>query len=381
MRILYFNCKAGISGDMVVGSLLGFSDKEFLIKELNKLKLDKYKINIKRVNKKGKKAIKFDVIAEKEKKHRNLKDIYEIINKSGLNKDIKSLSKKIFLNLAIAEAKAHKTTINRIHFHEVGAIDSIIDIVAASILINKLGIKVYSSRISVGKGTTRCQHGVMKLPVPAVKELLKDIHVKILNIDKELTTPTGAAIIKTIAVEFIDNPHIKVHKKSYGAGTRDLEIPNVLEAIIGDVKMENNKLVVLETNIDDMNPEFYEYIIERLIREGSNEAFIQPVIMKKNRIGTLLTVICAEAIKDRMVSIIFNETTTFGIRVNNVSRIELKREIKKVKTKYGVVNIKVGTYKGKIMSKTPGYEDCRKIAKNKCIPIRKVYDEIKKLFS
>ncbi len=381
MRILYFNCQAGISGDMIVGSLLNFLKKGFLIKELDKLKLSNYKIKIRRADKKGVKAIKFDVIAGKETKHRNLEDIHKIINKSGLNKEIKSLSKRIFLNLAKTEAKVHKTTIDQVHFHEVGAIDSIIDIVAASILINRLRIKnIYSSRISVGKGTIKCQHGVMKLPVPAVKELLKGIPTRILNINKELTTPTGAAIIRTIADDFVDDINIKIHKKGYGAGTRDLKIPNVLEAIIGEVKMEKEKIMTLETNIDDMNPEFYEYIIEKLIKEGANEAFIQPLIMKKNRIGTLLTVICAESLKDKMANIIFDETTTFGIRINNISRIKLEREIKKIKTKYGVVNVKIGKYKGKIRSITPEYEDCKRIAKKRNTPIRMVYDNTKKLF-
>lgn len=381
MRTLYFNCTSGISGDMVAGALLDLGiNKEYLINELNKLRLNNYKLKIKKKKKKGIKATKFNVIKKKEKTHRNLKDIYRIINKSSVNKNVKLLSKKIFFNLAKAEAKVHKTNINEIYFHEVGAIDSIIDITAASILIDKLRVgKIYCSKVSVGRGKKKIIHGTVNLPVPVVRELLKDIPIKVLDINKEITTPTGAAIIKTLADDFVDDIHIQKYKKGYGAGTQDLEIPNVLEAIIGDVKVSKDKKVVLETNIDDMNPEFYEFIIEKLIREGSNDAFIQPVIMKKNRIGSLLTVICDYKLKDKMIDIIFNETTTFGIRVNNVSRVKLDRESKQVKTKYGLIDIKIGRYKGKIKTISPEYDNCKKIANEKKIPIKKIYQEVSKI--
>jgi hypothetical protein len=376
MKILYFNCQSGISGDMTAGALLDLGiSKADLIKELGKLKIGDYKIEVKKVKKKGVKAIRFVVKASSQQEERNIKDIYRIINRSALNKKVKALSKKIFLNLAKAEAKVHKTTIDKIHFHEVGAIDSIIDIISSAILINELKPKkIYASRISLGRGKIKFSHGIANLPVPAVRELLKEFPVKVLNIDKELVTPTGAAIIKTITNEFVDDIDIKVRQRGYGAGKKDLKIPNVLETILGETKMDKEKLTILETNIDDMNPEFYSYVIEKLIKKGAREAFIRPVIMKKNRIGTLLTVVCEEKLKDELIEIIFDETTTFGIRVNRVSRVCLDREFKKVKTKYGLINVKIGRYKGKVRTISPEYEDCKKAAHKKNIPIKKVYN-------
>lgn len=370
MRILYFKCSSGISGDMTVSALLDLlGNKTFLVKELEKLKIKDYKIKIKKINKKGVPALSFSVEAKDQEKERNLKDIYKIIDQSFLNKKVKELSKKIFLNLARAESKVHKTTFEKVHFHEVGAIDSIIDIVATAILIKKLGLeRIYSSRLSLGRETA-----------PATKELLKDVPINVLNIDRELVTPTGAAIIKTIADEFLDNVDIKIEKKGYGAGKINLKIPNVLEVILGEVEESKEKLVILETNIDDMNPQFYNYIIEKLIKNGGRDAYIQPIIMKKNRIGTLLTVICNEKVKNKLIEEIFDETTTFGIRINKVSRVKLDREIKEVKTKYGIIHVKVGKFKGKVKSISPEYEDCKKVAAGKNIPIKRVYGEAKKL--
>jgi len=382
MKILYFNCASGVSGDMVVGALLDLiGNKEFLICELNQLNLNNYTATAKKVSKKKVKATQFNVILKrKEKKERNLKDVNAIINESGLSKDVKSLSKKIFLNLAKAEAKVHKTTLDNIHFHEVGAVDSIIDIVAASILICSLKIdKVFSSRVSVGRGFTRCRHGILPLPVPASAELLKDAAITVLDINKELTTPTGAAIIKTLVESFVDDPCLEGCKRGYGAGTRDLEIPNVLEIVMGEGKIEKDTKILLETNIDDMNPEFYEHVIEKLIKASAKEAFIQPIIMKKNRIGALLSVICDNKKKEEIITIIFDETTTFGIRINKVSRVKLNREVRRIKTKYGIIKCKVGKYNGETKTVAPEYQDCKRAADQKNIPIRRVYDEAKKL--
>jgi len=379
MKVLYFNCQSGISGDMIVGALLDLGIKKSeLIEGLSKLKIGGYKVEVRKTKKKGVRATRFIVKTSNQRKERNLKDIYKIIDRSLLERKVKILSKKIFLNLAKAEAKVHKTTINKIHFHEVGAIDSIIDIVSSVILINRLNPKkIYASRLRVGRGKVKFCHGITTLPVPAVRKLLKDVPTTVLNINKELTTPTGAAIIKTITDRFEDSVDIKVEKRGYGAGRRDLKISNVLEVILGEIKMNKEKLIILETNIDNMNPEFYSYVIGRLIKEGANEAFIQPMVMKKNRIGTLLTVICRERLRDRIIEKIFNETTTFGIRINKLSRVALEREIKKVKTKYGPINVKIGKYKGKIKTISPEYEDCKKVAQKKGVPIKEVYDEAK----
>lgn len=380
MRVLYFNCQSGAAGDMIVAALLDlWTDKSWFIKELDKLGLKNHRIEIKRINKNGISALRFIVNAKKEKRERTLDDIYKIIGQSFLSREIKQLSQKIFLNLAKAEAKVHKIGIREIHFHEVGAIDSIIDIVSSAILINKLKpLKIYASRLSEGRGIIKFSHGVTSLPVPAVRELTGEVPITVLNINKELITPTGAAILKTIVDEFVDDIDIKVIKKGYGAGKRNLKIPNVLEIILGTTKMEKDKLMILETNIDDMNPQFYAFVIDRLIKAGAREAFIQPIIMKKNRLGTLLTAICEEKIKNKLIEIIFDETTTFGVRVNRISRVCLDRKFKKIITRYGPINVKVGKYKGKIKTISPEYEDCKNAAIKKLVPIKKIYDEVKK---
>lgn len=356
---------------MIAASLIDLGiDKDWLIKELAKLRLKNYQLEIKKINKKGIKAVRFIVRTQKEKKERGLKDIYKIIDQSSLDSAVKRLGKKIFLNLAKAEAKAHKSVISKVHFHEVGAADSIIDIVASSILINALKPqKIYAS-VTAGA-----------LIFPAAKELLKGIPITIARIDEELVTPTGAAILKTIVDDFLINKiDIKINKKGYGAGAKNFTVPNVLESVLGETKMKKDKLIILETNIDDMNPQFYAYVIERLIKKGAREAFIQPIVMKKSRLGTLLTAICDEKIKDKLIEIIFDETTTFGIRANKISRVCLDREFKKIKTKYGPINIKIGKYKGKIRTISPEYDDCEEAAAKKNIPVKEVYDEVKKLF-
>jgi hypothetical protein len=380
MKTLYFNCSAGISGDMFVGALLDLThENKFLIQELKKLNLKNYKIKITNINKKGINATKFTVITKEETEHRNLKDIYNIIDKSSLDINIKSLSKKIFLKLGEAEAEVHNTSIDQVHFHEVGAIDSIIDIVSASILLNKIKPdRIYSSRISTGRGKIKFCHGETTLPVPAVRKILEGVPLRTLNIPKELTTPTGAAIIKTITHEFTDL-NLEKAKTGFGAGTRNLDIPNVLEVNL--IESNISKKIILETNIDDMNPEFYNYIIEKIIKEGAKDAWVCPSIMKKNRTGSLLTVICDEEVKDKIIECIFDETTTFGIRISYIHRVELEREIKKVKTKYGFIDVKIGKYKGKIKTISPEYESCKKIAEEKNIPLKKVYDEVKKQIS
>ncbi len=379
MKALYFNCKSGISGDMVVGALLDLGKNEkYLIDELKKLNISGFKVKIKNVLKKNIKSKRFIVETTDQTKERNLSNINEIINRSKLSANTKTLSKNIFLSLAKAEAKVHKISLNKVHFHEVGAIDSIIDIVSASILLNKLKPdKIFSSRISVGSGKIKFSHGITTLPVPAVKELLKNVPLLVLNINKELTTPTGAAIIITIANEFADDIIIDTEKRGFGAGFRDLPIPNVLEVQMGEFKMNNENLIILETNIDDMNPEYYSYIIDKLISEGAEEAFISPVIMKKNRIGTLFTIICKNTIKNKIIEIIFNETTTFGIRLNKLTRIKLEREIRKVKTKYGVITLKIGRYKGITRTISPEFENCKAISKKTGVPIKIIYEEAK----
>lgn len=380
MKALYFDCSAGISGDMIVAALLDLGDnKKYLVNELRKLKLNNFKIYIHHVKKFNRKTVKFDVITEPEHKHRNINDIFLIINESALSNSVKTLSKKIFAELGTAEAIVHETTIEKIHFHEVGAIDSIIDIISASILLDKLGIdNVYCSRISDGYGKIKIQHGIVDIPVPAVRQLLQNFSFKIIKINKEMTTPTGAAILKTICKGFFAEIPFMAKKTGFGAGTRDLPFPNVLQISIGEMDSIIKDKLLIETNIDDMSPEMFPYIIEKLMQNGALDAFITPCYMKKMRVGFLLSVTCDAQTKDELIRIIFRETTTFGVRLSNLERIELEREIAKVKTKYGEVRIKNGYYDGKLINSKPEFEDCKKLATKYKIPLKTIYSEISK---
>lgn len=378
MTTLYFDCESGISGDMFTGALLDLTgDFDYLGNELNKLNLTNFKINVRKVNKQGIEAVKFDVSFEPEKKHRHLKHINEIIEDSGITDGAKKLAKDIFLELGKAEAKAHETSIERVHFHEVGVIDSIIDIVSAAILLDKLKPEnIYCGTISVGHGKIEIEHGTVDLPAPATREILKNVPLKIRNIPKELTTPTGAAIIKTVCNGFIDSIDFEPEKTGYGAGTRDLEIPNVLTVHLFETDLIFSSKVLLETNIDDMNPEIYPYVIEKLIKSGAMEAFVQPCFMKKNRIGTILNVLCDKELTEKLTEIIFRETSTLGIRINRINKVELQRETRQIETEFGTVSVKTSLFKGKPVKAKPEYEECKRIAEQEGIPLIDVYREI-----
>ncbi len=382
MKTLCFKCTAGVSGDMCVGALLdvGGFDDAFIVDELSKLNLDNYMIDVTRVDKAGVQACKFNVRCGEEKAHRHLPDIMDIIESSALNDHVKSLSICIFQTLAEAEAKVHDVDIHHVHFHEVGAIDSIVDIVAAAILLDTLAPeRVIVGRISVGRGRIAYSHGTTTLPVPAVREILCDIPQQVVDVDKELTTPTGAAILRTVATDFADETRIQIEKTGYGAGTRDLPFANVLEVTLGQTECHESEILHLTTNIDDMNPEFYEYVIDRLLREGARDAYVQPCQMKKNRLGVVLNVLCKQELKEHLLDILFDETTTFGVRINQLSRVEMERSFETVTTPYGVVKIKLGEYKGRLRTLTPEYEDCRKLAREKQVPLRKVYEQAHKI--
>jgi len=374
-KILHLDCRSGASGDMLVGALVGLGFKRGELEaELRKLNIEEYKIDIKKTVKKGVKANSFTVASVAAGKQRNLRDILKIIDSSLLGGGVKKMVKKIFLVLADAEAKVHGTDISDVNFHEVGATDSIIDIVSIAILVDKLNPdKIYVSNLSDGFGKVDFCHGNTTLPVPAVRELLKGVPISVLRIDQELITPTGAAILRTIVDGFDGGPEMEVEKMGFGAGKKNLRIANVLKAGIGMDKMKEN-LVILETNIDDLNPEFFSYIIEKLMKAGAVESFIRPAVMKKDRIGTVLTVICGQDVKERMIEIIFAETSTFGIRVNKLSRVVLDRTVKKAKTEYGLIDVKIGKYKGKVMTISPEYETCKRRARATGAPIKKIYN-------
>jgi uncharacterized protein (TIGR00299 family) protein len=381
MRAAYFNCFSGISGDMVLAVLLdlGWPVKE-LERELNKLDLSNYRVEAKKVAKQGIISTRIKIRIKEEKKERTLKDILSILDKSKLEEEIKERSQAIFIRLASVEAKIHGKSMQEVHFHELGGLDTIIDVVGAVAGMKYLGIeKVYSSPLPLGKGFVECSHGTLPVPAPATLELLKGVPVYGSNIEAELVTPTGAAIITTLAENFGQMPPMKIDNIGYGAGQRDLPIPNLLRVWLGILKdaYQQDVVSLIQTNIDDMNPEFYEHIADRLFSEGALDVFLTPIQMKRTRPATMLSVITDEEKTEKMLELIFDETTTLGVRISEIKRRKLNREKRKILTKYGKIEVKIGKLDGLVKNVSPSYEECRKIATRLNIPLKKVYQEVK----
>ncbi|MDP4178151.1 MAG: nickel pincer cofactor biosynthesis protein LarC [Bacillota bacterium] len=407
MKVLYYDCFSGISGDMNLGAMIDIGvDKNYLEKELLKLKIKDYSIKINKDARKGISGIKVDVITQEthvQHFHRGLKEIKEIIGDSELNDNVKNISINIFNNLGEAEAKIHNKNINEIEFHEVGAVDSIIDIVGAAICFDYLKVdKIMSSSIELGGGFARCAHGLIPVPAPAVVELLTGVPIKMGAVPFETTTPTGAAILKTMVSEFTDKKTFIIDRAAYGIGNRDTDIPNVLRVFIGNVIEKENKAVILkdqdtdlsendiniedshfilECNIDDMNPEYYDYIMERLFEEGASDVYLTPIIMKKERPAVKLSVLCSEDTEKLMKEILLKETSTLGVRKYKVEKTMLNRVSSVINTVYGNVRIKISYYNGHKLKIKPEYDDCKRIAKENKVPLSWVYKEINNYFS
>lgn len=463
MRILYYDCFCGISGDMNLAALIDLGvPKEYLIEELSKLNLNsEYEIKIEKSAKLGITGTRVDVISKNElsyKKHiseqalheyndehthdhsehihehkhnhgdihsehthnhehshhdsnnehnydessyrhehshnheeknhnhyehhhRNLKHIEGIINSSDLNDRVKKLSLDIFMRVAEAEAKVHGKALYEVHFHEVGAIDSIVDIVGAAICLDYLNVdKIMGSPVQVGGGFVKCAHGLMPVPAPATAEILKNIPINTGIIQFETTTPTGAAILAANVKEFTPKIGFSINKIAYGIGHKDLEIPNVLRVYLGEEESSEKieEQYILETNIDDMNPELYGYVEEKLFEVGALDVFKTPIFMKKGRPAIKLSVLVDEIWEKDVLDIIFEETTSIGVRKYKVEKIMLNREFSKVKTEYGDITIKKSYYKGELVKYKPEYEECKTIAKEKNISIDKVYKAVYK---
>jgi uncharacterized protein (TIGR00299 family) protein len=397
MKILYYECFAGISGDMNLGAMIDVGIKpEYLIKELKKLNLKDYELKIFKDQRKGITGTKVDVLIKgqkddtvddnKQHSHRNLSDIQKIISKSDLNENVKNLSLEIFGKVAEAEAIIHDKNINDIYFHEVGAVDSIVDIVGAAICIDYLKPdKIYSSTVELGSGFTHCAHGTLPVPAPASVEILKGKPVKMGTVQYEATTPTGAAILAACADEFTDIINFAVEKIGYGIGSKDENIPNVLRVYLGSDRLAEStdkiSSSIVECNIDDMNPEYYDYIIDSLFDAGAKDVYITPIIMKKSRPAAKLSVLCDTGAEKNIEEILFKETSSLGLRKYTVEKITLDRKIEHIKTIYGEVKIKSAFYKNKLIKSKPEYEDCIRIAKEKNIPINEVYRMVEKLMN
>jgi len=391
LKILYYDCFAGISGDMNLGALIDLGvDQKYLLAELKKLNIGQVTIKIRKDQRKGITGTKFEVIDDstktKSKAHhdRSFKDIIHLIKNSRINEQVKENSIKIFTILAKAEAKIHGRKINDVHFHEIGAIDSIVDIVGAALCLDYLKVdKIISSPVQVGGGFVKCAHGIFPVPAPATAEILKGIPTKAGAVPVETATPTGAAILAATVSEFIEHIDFTALKIGYGIGERDTDIPNVLRVSLGEMAedllddtVEEQKACLIECNIDDMNPEMYEAVMDDLFAKGAHDVFLTPIIMKKSRPATKLSVLCDAGQKGEMCEILWRQTTTFGLRISKVAKKMLAREVTKRKTKYGKVSIKNGYLHGKIIKSKLEYEDCRRLAKEKGVTIKEIYDNI-----
>lgn len=393
MKTVYFDCFAGISGNMLLGAFLDAGvPEERLRSELAKLNVTGYELKIQRVIKQGIAAVHADVELvhhhhhhdhehhhEHHHHHRYLPDIYAILDQSALAQAVKDNSKKIFLCLAEAEAKVHGTTVDKIHFHEVGAIDSIVDIVGAAFCLHYLGIeKVCASRLQTGSGFVQCSHGQMPVPAPATAELLRNIPYYNGNTEKELVTPTGAAFLAAFGTEFGAMPAgFLSHTIGYGAGGWDLDFPNVLRVHVGELEQaEEAQMLVIEANIDDLNPQIYEYVMEKLLALGVRDVWMTPIIMKKSRPATMLSVLAEGPLMESIAACLFAETSTIGLRHYPVQRQIADRVTKKITTPWGEASVKVSSYQNKICNIAPEFEDCRKLAEEHNIPLKQIQQQV-----
>jgi uncharacterized protein (TIGR00299 family) protein len=424
MRIAYLECFSGISGDMFLGALVDAGVSPGLLKETVAALGVGAELKFSRVIRSGISATKADVWidgekdlpgeehAEKQKEHahshnhphehndhkhehgthehtqhshaRSLTGIKRIISAAAISDDAKKIAIAIFEALGAAEAKVHDTSIESIHFHEVGAADAIVDIVCAAVGFEALAVdELICSPLNVGGGMVKCAHGTFPVPAPATVELLQNAPVYSSGIQSELVTPTGAAIVKTLARRFATFPEMKIKKSGYGAGSRDFPVhPNVVRLTVGEstsnalaTKIESDTIAMLEANLDDLNPQVFGYVMDRLFEEGALDAFAVPVQMKKNRPGTLLTVLCQPEDASRLTQLIFTETTTLGVRRREEMRQTLARKWESVPTPWGEVRIKIASINGTITNYAPEYEDCRGIAAKHHVPLKTVMQE------
>jgi uncharacterized protein (TIGR00299 family) protein len=372
MKMAYFDTIAGISGDMTLGAFISAGmPLERLKEELGKLRLGRgVELEASHREESGITAVKLDVVISAKGEHqRHLKQILELISGSDLSARVKETASKIFMEVARAEAKVHNTDVEKIHFHEVGALDSIVDIVGAAVCIDVLGIeRVFSSPVKLGSGGfVQTDHGALPIPAPATMEILTGYPVALTRTPFELTTPTGAAIIKVLSSGMLADEAMRVEAVGYGAGTREIPgMPNVLRVMIGELLTEygEDEVLVVETNIDDMNPEICPFVIEQLLAKGALDATLAPVIMKKGRPGVLISALVSRPRLDAILGVFFSETTTLGVRIQKAERRKLTRSTREVQTSLGRVKAKAVEYNG-IEKLVPEHEECRRLARER----------------
>lgn len=381
MKHLYFDCFSGISGDMTLAALLDLGvPAQYLKEELAKLNLTGYQISIstaRRMGLAGKKvAVKLTV---HDHSHRTYRTIETLIRKSTLNDHTKEISTAIFYRLARAEAHVHHCKIADVHFHEVGAVDSMVDIIGSAICIDYLGVENFSaSAVPLGSGSIKCQHGMFPVPAPAALEMLKGVPVYCSDVTGELVTPTGAAIVTALVKTFSAPPAMIITNVGYGAGSREISgMPNMLRLMLGETHgvAADEYVWMLEANMDDMNPEWSGFLMERLFAAGALDVIFIPAQMKKNRPGLLLQVLCAEQHQPTLLRIIFQESTTGGIRFYRIARMCLKRSYGRLKTKFGTLRVKV-LHDGNTTHITPEFEECKRVALEKGVSLKEVYAEV-----
>lgn len=378
MTIAYFDCFSGAAGDMIVGACLDAGAAEDHLRgELGKLNLPHIEIHIEKVVKKGISATSFvPRQLHHEHHHRNLSVILDIINGAGLSDGVKEQTGSIFRRLAQAEAKVHGTDEDQVHFHEVGGADAIIDIVGAAVALESLQVnKVYCSDLTVGSGTIECAHGILPVPAPATVELIKGISISPCDVEAELLTPTGAAILTTVASGFGAMPAMQVEVVGYGAGQRDNpRAANVLRLLLGNQtdQIDGDEVMVLEANLDDASGELIGHLTETLIQAGALDVYCIGIMMKKNRPGTLVGVICRPGDAARLERVLFVESTTLGVRRTLCQRSILPREHKTVDTPYGEIRIKIASLDGEAITGSPEFEDCRQAAGKHSVPLKQV---------
>jgi TIGR00299 family protein len=394
MKTLYFDCFAGASGNMILAALAALGIDEAELKEqLRRLNISDFDIVFSRVDRSGISALHAEVKVPQENVHRHLRDIEKIINDSTLNEAVKGRAVAIFTRLAEAEAKIHGIEVEKIHFHEVGAMDAIIDIAGACIGFEMLGIEKFAcSKIHVGSGFVQMAHGKFPIPPPAVAEILSGIPIYSTEIEGELITPTGAAIISTVCDSYGSIPELTVEKVSYGAGSREYQgFPNTLRLILGEsvdrspklrvfsADSENqttDDLLLVETNIDDLSPQILGYVMERAFDLGALDCWFTPIQMKKNRPATLVSILCETNKKEAVRSLLYSETSTLGLRITGVTRDCLARDVIKIQTESGSVDVKIARFNGKIINAKPEYEQVREIAERTNRPLREIELEV-----
>jgi pyridinium-3,5-bisthiocarboxylic acid mononucleotide nickel chelatase len=383
VRLAYFDCPSGASGDMILGALVDAGASfEALARELEGLGVEGYRLDRREVIKAGFRATKVDVtLGSHEAGHRGLREILDILERSRLDPPVRDTASRIFRRLAEAEARVHGTTPERVHFHDVGAVDAIVDVTGACIGLHLLGVDaVHVGALPVGGGFVEGPHGRMPVPGPATAELLKGFPTLDTGIRRELVTPTGAAILTTLAAGAGAMPAMRVTAVGYGAGTMELDTPNVLRLFVGEAPSDRvvapaETIVQVETTVDDMSPQLYEPLLERLLEAGALDAWLTPVIMKRSRPGVVLTALCEPARVADLSRLLFEESSTIGVRWTAYQRSRLEREMVRLTTAYGPVTFKVSRLEGRPVTITPEFEEIRRIARERGLPVREVLEQ------